>query len=497
MLRELTYKGVYRSDQDSILEDFYFKTLSVSCSYDRAVGFFSASTISYAAQALSVFVKRRGKIRLILGAFTDTEDIEAVELGYKSRDDLSSELGESILSEISEVNDELFQNRFDTLSWLVANGRLDIKIALRERGMFHDKVGIIADSDGDSVVFSGSANESSYALLPTHNYESINVFRSWVPEHEEFYSPHKECFNRLWHDKSKGTIVIGMPTALKERIVSAAKGLDYAPDSELEMSIAERWKVAKRSSAVATPMIGGNPNSPMLPKSMFGRPFELRDHQKATLRHWKSEGDFQGVFELATGAGKTITAIFGATRISEFVPSLACIIAVPYQNLADQWVEALNLFNIYPVKCYVSTSNWKDELSKMILDLSFGARKFGAIVVVNRTLKSVQFQENIRKLDRDKLLWIGDECHHHASRSFSGDLPDARFKIGLSATPEHYIDEERNDRLFDYYGSVVYRYTLKQAVEDEVLTPYMYFPHIVELTISESEEFIELSDKNI
>ena len=40
MLRDLTFKGVYKSDQDHILEQFYFPTLSVATCYDRAVGFF-------------------------------------------------------------------------------------------------------------------------------------------------------------------------------------------------------------------------------------------------------------------------------------------------------------------------------------------------------------------------------------------------------------------------------------------------------------------------
>ena len=125
MLRDLSYKGVYKSDLDNILEDFYFPALSVANSYDRAVGFFSASTISHAAQALSVFVKRGGMIRLILGAFSDAQDLEAVKQGYREKE-ISEKIGNELLAMIANVSDELFQNRFDTLSWLVAHGRLDV-----------------------------------------------------------------------------------------------------------------------------------------------------------------------------------------------------------------------------------------------------------------------------------------------------------------------------------------------------------------------------------
>src|SRR3954471_23064961 len=110
MLRDLQYKCVYKSDLDNILEDFYFPTLSFANRYDRAVGFFSASTISYAAQALSVFVKNSGQVRLILGAFSEKEDLDAISQGYRQRE-ISEKIGIELLDMISSVSDDLFQNR--------------------------------------------------------------------------------------------------------------------------------------------------------------------------------------------------------------------------------------------------------------------------------------------------------------------------------------------------------------------------------------------------
>ena len=489
MLRELSYKGVYKSDLDNILEDFYFPTLSVANRYDRAVGFFSASTISYAAQALSIFVKNGGQIRLILGAFSDREDLEAVKQGYREKE-ISEKIGSELLSMISNVSDELFQNRFDTLSWLVAHGRLDVKIALRERGMYHDKVGIITDEAGDRVVFAGSANESTHALLPTHNYESINVFRTWMAEHAEFYDPHIESFERLWKNESNSTAVIDIPTAVKEKLISVSRNLDYTPDPEIEAAIAARI-LSRTGTAVST--TSGKPREPA---TINGQPFKMRDHQVAALESWKAKGDFQGTFDLATGAGKTITAIHAIVKLSEKIDGLACVIAAPYQNLADQWVDILSTFNIYPVRCYISRANWEEKLRNVVHELTMGSRSFAAIVVVNRTLKSPEFQECLSKIKGNRLLWIGDECHHHTSKAYEGFLPaHARYRIGLSATPEHYLDEERNERLNEFYGEIVSRYTLKQAIEDKVLTPYVYYPHLVEFTESEAEEFVELSEQ--
>ena len=489
MLRTLQYKGVYKSDLDNILEDFYFPTLSVANRYDRAVGFFSASTISCAAQALSAFVKNSGRVRLILGAFSDKEDVQAISEGYRQRE-VFEKIGTEWLSLISNVRDDLFQNRIDTLAWLVAHGRLDVKIALREHGMYHDKIGIIGDEAGDKVVFSGSANESSYALLPAFNYESISVFPCWRPELEAYTTPHIESFERLWNNQSSATAVIDIPTAVKERLISVARSLNYTPDPEIEVAIAASVREKVRSTTSPTS------SKPQDPKTINGQPFRMRAHQIEALEAWKAKGDFHGTFELATGAGKTITAIHAVVKLSEKIDGLACVIAVPYQNLADQWMDTLSKFNIYPLRCYFSRGQWHDKLRNIVHESVMGSHKFVAIVVVNRTLKSPQFQECLKQLKGNRLLWIGDECHHHTSKAYKGFLPEhARYRIGLSATPEHYLDEERNERLAEFYGGVVFRYTLRQAIEDKILTPYAYYPHLVTLTEAETEEFAALSDQ--
>jgi superfamily II DNA or RNA helicase len=488
MLRRLKLKGVYKSDQDNILQDFYFPALSVARKYDRAVGFFSASTISHAAQALTVFIRADGWIRLVLGAFADPGDIEAVNRGLKQRE-TSQVIGEQLLRELEAVDDELFQHRFKALAWLVAHGRLEIKIALRPKGMYHDKVGIITDAGNDAVVFAGSANESISALLPLYNYESIDVFPTWRPELAEYYEPHQASFARLWENRSPGTAVIDIPTAVREKLLVVSNTLDYVPDPEREAAIEARLR-----AETILPTIWET--GPRLPAAIGGMPFEIRTHQRDALNAWQSKGAFQGVFDLATGAGKTITAIYAIVQMARQIPGLTVVIAVPYQSLADQWCDILEEFNIRALQCYVSRANWGSALQRLIHDIEMAATPFAAIVVVNRTLTTPAFQAAIARIPDKQFLWIGDECHHHASAAFASFLPrNAQYRMGLSATPEHYLDADRNARLKTYYGDIVYTYSLKQAIEDGVLTPYNYFPQLVELTASEAQDFIALTDE--
>lgn len=488
MLRTLEFKGVYKSDQDDILRSFYFPALAAADRYDRAVGYFSASSLSEAAQALTIFIKGDGLIRLVVGAFTAQSDIDAVREGLRLKE-VSERIGADLLAAVTGVDDELFQHRFKALAWLIAHDRLEIRVALRPNGIYHDKVGIITDAQGDAVVFSGSANESAAALLPTHNYESINVFPTWLPELAPWHEPHRESFARLWDNKSRGTVVIDLPTALKENLLEVASTLDAPPDSEREAQIAARLR-ALEAVDEAEPAS----RLPRVPDTINGMPFKMREHQLEALRAWQANG-YRGIFDLATGAGKTITAVYAAVQMAKGVPGLAVVIAAPYQSLADQWCEILEAFNIRPLQCYVSKENWHEDLRKRVLDMQGGSDTFQAIVVVNRTLQTPEFQAALGRIPGNRLLWIGDECHHHGSESLASALPsNAAYRIGLSATPMHYLDEQRNDRLKTYYGDVVFSYTLAQAIADKVLTPYNYYPSVVPLTADEAGEFISLSD---
>ena len=330
MLRTLALKGVYKSDQDDILRHFYFPALAAANRYDRAVGYFSASSLSEAAQALTVFIKGDGVIRLIVGAFTAQSDVDAVREGLRLKE-VSERIGTEMVAAVTGIDDELFQHRFKALAWLIAHDRLEIRVALRPNGIYHDKVGIISDADGDAVVFCGSANESAAALLPTQNYESINVFPSWRPELADWHEPHRESFVRLWNNRSRGTVVIDLPTALKENLLEVAASLDAPPDSEREAEIARRLRALE-----AVEPVEPSERLPRAPETINGMPFKMREHQLEALRAWQANG-YRGIFDLATGAGKTITAVYATVQMAKGVPGLAAVIAAPYQSLADQW----------------------------------------------------------------------------------------------------------------------------------------------------------------
>lgn len=481
-LKDYPFKAVYRSEDDSLLRDFYLPALKASNRYDRAVGFFSAGMLSYAAQGLSAFIVNAGEMRLIFGGDLTPEDAEAIQRGYDLRP-ISDRLGAEIVAALESIEELLYNKRLEALAYMIAAGRLEIKVALRTRGMYHEKIGIFRDSE-HTVVFQGSANETTSALLSDFNFESINVFPSWRTELADHAQPYIDGFERLWVNKSKGTLVLDFPDAAKEKLLRIASRAIPPMTIAVEIAMAARQQNEERAAEQQLQV-------PVIPTYFAGEPFKVRDHQAKALHAWKGSA-FRGILAHATGSGKTVTAIYGAARVFEVMRQLFLVVAVPYVNLAEQWLRVLRSFNITALACYGSVNRWSQSLAETIDSFRLGGSPFACVVVVDRTLVGGDFQSAIARIPGEQLLFVGDECHHHAS--IVAKLPEhARLRLGLSATPEEALTGEVAPQLIAYYGSVVDRFGLADALEAKLLTPYEYHVVPVELSPPEIDEYVEIT----
>jgi hypothetical protein len=163
-LQSLNLKSVYRTGQDDLFHDFYKPSLSASCSYDRAVGFFSAEILAMNIRGLGGIIRSGGKMRLIIGHPLSNDEFEAVKHGM-----LLQELTDNLSSKLEELLSNLDgkSKRLELLSRLIAYGKLEIKFALRKAGMYHEKIGVLRDLDGNTIVFQGSANETPHGMVAT------------------------------------------------------------------------------------------------------------------------------------------------------------------------------------------------------------------------------------------------------------------------------------------------------------------------------------------
>lgn len=484
MLRDSDFKFHYTSEEDNIYEDFFVPALSDAVNYKRAVGYFSLGVILNTPQALSQLVDRKGKIQIVFAKLVSEVDLAHIQegLSYNFTEDIPS-----FMELISKHAGTLIEYRVKLLAYLFTTGRLEIKIALRRNGIFHQKVGLLEDADGNIISFNGSMNETASALDPDKNSEEITVFKSWEIGQQEYVEKHLIDFNKLWkNESSENTIVCDLPDVLRDELDIISHNHAFTPSIEEENRLVKAFISYSENS---------NRLVPKIPERLNGRDFKIREHQTKALSNWK-DNNFEGILELATGTGKTITSIYGLVKITEKIAGLSVIISVPYVDLAEQWVDELKLFNIHALKCFGNRASWEPQLNEYVRRNQVAQNEFIALVVVNKTFKSENFQQAISNLDPDKTMFIGDECHHHMSKSFVGRLPSkAKFKLGLSATPFHYLDEEANDRLKSFYRKVVYGYSLYEAIDNGILTQYEYHPIPVTLTFDETDLYYELSEK--
>lgn len=490
-LRNIQIESEYRNLHGNIIRDFYNPLLSEAIAYDRSVGFFSSTALSCFSVGLCDFLKNGGRIRLVATPYLSTEDIQAMRDGYKARNEI---IERALMRYLFEPENGKEIERLNMLANLIAECRMDIKIALTKAGMYHEKLGIIEDSEGNFVAFSGSSNESENAFL--NNYESTDVFCSWKEFEKDRALKKKKSFEKIWNGTDDALEILDFPK-LKDEIIRRYK--KSAPKFDIDDDVTyEPPKIGGmnlgETTANYSPLV--EKNAPTMPKWFEEN---IYDYQKEAIENW-AKCDFCGIFDMATGTGKTLTGLGALVKCVEKNNNiLATFIVVPYQHLVEQWVEDIEKFNIKPIVAYSTSpqSNWKDRLKKAVRDQRIRSKEKGffCCVTTNATFKSSFMQEQIDNVSKNILL-IVDEAHNIGT-SNSQRFLDSRFRcrLALSATLDRHKDVEGTAFLYSYFGKVCISYTLEKAIAEGKLTPYKYKPILVYFTDDELSEYKQISNE--
>ena len=194
-------KSEYRSLIDNVVQDFYIPLLKEADSYKRAVGFFSSTALIEISKGIGAMAERGGHIQIVASPYLSDEDLAAIKNGYEERDKIIE--GALLRSLSDEHADYYSMQRLNLLASLIADRILDIKIAYTEDkngiGMYHEKMGIIEDIEGNRIAFSGSMNESLTAMAA--NYETIDVFCNWREGSDsDRVALKSNAFYSIWND---------------------------------------------------------------------------------------------------------------------------------------------------------------------------------------------------------------------------------------------------------------------------------------------------------
>ena len=483
-LQDHIIKSEYRSLIDNVVQDFYIPLLNEAVFYRRAVGFFSSSSLVEISKGIASLAKRGGKIQIVASPYLSDDDVEAIRKGYEDRDTI---IEKALLNQLSdETLDFYSMERLNLLATLIAEGILDIRIAYTEDhkgiGMYHEKMGVITDAEGNSVAFSGSMNESSTAM--SINYETIDVFRSWGDTFEANQERLKEnAFVSIWNNTEPNIQVLEFPSISQAMIEKyRKKPVDYDVDQKQFTAPSHQGKKK------------GN-----IPTSIGARippDVTLHDYQKEAIASWVGE-NYRGIFDMATGTGKTYTGLGAVSKLCEDLKDdLAVVIVCPYQHLVEQWVEDIVRFNIKPIIGYSSSSqkDWKKRLAQAVRDQKLRAdKKFFCFICTNATFTNPYVQEQIGKIKSPVLLLV-DEAHNFGAKSLSQLLDDRfEYRLALSATLERHRDEEGTAALYNFFGKKCIVYSLERAIKEDKLTPYKYHPVLVYLNEEELGHYEQIS----
>jgi superfamily II DNA or RNA helicase len=487
------WKLRYSSDEDDLVHDFFYPALQTAKYYDRAVGYFSLSVLSHIGKALEPFWDHGTKMRLVCSVSLKREDLQALEEAHDDAYEYRNMCETALRQEMSLHSTRPdFSDPISLLTGLIVEEKLEIYLATGykngKKALYHEKIGVIRDHANNWMTFSGSPNETANGLV--HNIESFPVHRSWVEGELPHAKADRKAVEGLFGDPSERSVdVVPFSEALKEELIEI-----YEPGSP-------PGKPRPRSPRTSTKRVKleKEESVPMVPEWLT-----LRDYQMEAMNEWLSAGG-RGRFEMATGTGKTITALSAAVALADQCgrndETLWVVVMVPELTLVNQWADEAKEFGFRPA---LSTSHgWREQVDNDLLVLRNGLKTVGMLITTygSATAKDGQLIEKMRehkgKEKQTRILLIADEAHSLGAPTRQElMLQEFDFRLALTATFNRHFDDEGTEVLEEYFQGSVSKVSLSDAIyKYNALVEYNYFPVFVNLNEEEIEEYEKLSLK--
>jgi superfamily II DNA or RNA helicase len=474
----------WRLPEDPVAEDVLIPGLRRADGFDCMVGFFGGQALRQLAPGLASFISRGDTpMRLLVSPLFTEDDLAGIKAGLTLPEEvLADAVGAALTDEVA-LSDALATHTLQCLAYLLAAGRLQMKVVLVTDGIFHVKEWILRAGD-DIAVLSGSANFTGRAI--TRNVESLHLHRSWRDiDNLDTCTESVAEFDLLWNNRKHNAQVIDLPGAVADDLIQTYDTSRQPTEEDFARAVEEATREAKTSEITSQFFVPSH-------LDIENGPYA---HQGRAVRAWE-ENQRRGVVAMATGAGKTICALVAAHRLMVDKGPLLIVISVPTKPLVTQWAAECIDFGLRPVVApNLAKPKRLRTVQHALNNIEFGVSEAEAIIVTNEGLVENDFGELLSAFDGNALL-IADEVHNLGGvQRFMTEPPTwAPYRLGLSATPERQYDDEGTQFLLRYFGDVVFEFGLDDAI-GVCLVPYDYFLHRVYLTDDEAERYSHLSER--
>lgn len=496
---QLPVDGEYSSDDRPLPIEFFLTTFPSTRNAYLKLGYFSSTAIQVLAFGFAQFVANGGHLHIVTNHFLYDHDKVLLDPSAppgvrEGRDPLLSDPG-WVAGELSQSS----RHVLDCLRLLINCNRLSIvPVMLKPSRMVHYKEGVFIDHKGQILSFTGSCNFTGSGLL--ENGESISVSCAWKSDMDL-----AKCNKRLDNISSIVTRQNDRYRYLsKEEVVDAAlelgreKSVEDLLRQELTLvdspgggDLRDILKMHKKTLAQAIDRYDLDPRFP----------YESgpRDYQSEAYEKWVAN-DRCGIFAMATGTGKTITALNCVLEEFRLSEKYQVVVLVPTKVLVDQWAEEASNFNIRNTyQLYSSNPGWLTQLEMLSTSLAFDADTSFFLVTTYETFVGDKCFKHMSKLPAETML-IADEAHNFARPGMRDKIKEFPFssRIALSATPKRRFDEEGNQAIESYFCDkepYCYSFSMARAIDEGILCGYRYHPRIIRLTPDESLLYAEISAK--
>jgi superfamily II DNA or RNA helicase len=490
---------IYKSKKEYEPLTFFLDALPKSKTFDLLLGYFSTSAINVLSLGFAHFLAKGGKMRMIINDVLSLQDKETIIAGQDdsfstSKDDYND------FNTLKDSLDNYGRHFFNCIAWLISKGRIEI-IAIRPKGnngISHYKSGIFSDGE-NKIHFMGSCNFTAKGLL--QNLEEITVRRSWTGISDmEYITMSEQDFNELMQKQADYVEYVDS---------SNIKGIifDQFGDKEIEDLLIEEGHLIelKKKNKYKNPMLNATLEELEInyEKLRLDPKFPFiegpREYQKEAYTNWVSN-NFQGIFAMATGTGKTITSL--NCLLQEYQKSTDkvyhALVIVPTITLVNQWEAEANDFNFKDIIKVSSNFPWEHELATALSTSKRIPTSFIVITTYASFIKE-KFNKYLKDFPTDTIL-IADEAHNIGSPAVLAKLQLIHFKkrLGLSATPKRVYDPQGTEAMATFFNDTepyTYSFSMERAIEEGILCKYFYHPHIVKLTSDEMKNYMEITKK--
>jgi superfamily II DNA or RNA helicase len=496
--REINFppSSQYSSDSNRIPVEFYETAIPRAEKIDMVLGYFSSNAIRTLCMGFAEFIYNGGRLRIVTNHELSESDKDNLVVNTQI-ENIDSVI--NIFSKLELLREELGpfgQHFFDCLKYLISQNRLSIQPVMHKPiAMSHYKKIILYDGL-DYLYVHGSANFTSSGIIK--NGESFTVDKSWGSETEVIRINEELTNFELIFNKQHSSYIYLQPhevVGIIQKIGNTHTEIELLEDSlylrsqqNVPKKVQDFYKIREDEFRVKVESIKNKPKFPFNSSP--------REYQLEAYNNWV-KNNYSGLFAMATGTGKTITALNCALIEYDRTSIYHIIILVPSTALMSQWEKELKTFNFNDILKVGGGNNWINEISDYASNYKYDIKPNLAIIAVNDSFVMPKFQKYYNVIQQD-FLFIADEAHNLGASNIKSILSHLNplKRIGLSATPKRIYDPEGTEFLNKFFKDkepYCYSFTMERALKEGRLTNYYYYPRTIQLENDEQASYNKIS----